>query len=276
MNIREKEDLTMIKLIASDLDGTLLLHGAQTLNPEIFDLIQKLQEKGILFVSASGRQIASQRNLFRPIADEISYVAENGAVCIYQNEIIATFAMDKDLAFRILNSIKEHPDCLALVSGATTCYIESGNDAFLHHIRDVLHNTTTVVYDFSEIREPIVKIAFFDGSGTYASLGDFKKSFEKEIKVVTSGNDWIDFVPFGSNKGNALRILLDKLGILPEEMIAFGDQENDLEMLTLAGTSYAMATASPEVKKHATGVTETVEEVLRKLLASLSTETVPH
>ena len=141
----------MIKLIASDLDGTLLLHGAQALNPEIYDLILALKEKGIHFVATSGRQIASQRNLFRPIADEISYIAENGAVCIYKNEVIATFAMDTDLAFRIIQAVKEQPNCLAVVSSAETCYIESGNDEFLYHIRHVLNNDTTVVDDFSQI-----------------------------------------------------------------------------------------------------------------------------
>ncbi|MBQ8558693.1 MAG: HAD family phosphatase [Tyzzerella sp.] len=259
----------MIKLIASDLDGTLLLHGAQALNPEIYDLILALKKKGIHFIATSGRQIASQRNLFRPIADEISYIAENGAVCIYKNEVISTFSMDTDLAFRIIQSIKGQLDCLAVVSGAETCYIESGDDEFLYHVRHVLNNDTTVVDDFSEIQEPIVKIAFFDRSGTYASLDYFKEKFQKEIKVVTSGNDWIDFVPFGINKGAALRIMLEKLGIQAEEMIAFGDQENDLEMLQLAGTSYAMATAPDSVKQIATATTETVEEVLRELLASL-------
>ena len=201
----------MIKLIASDLDGTLLLHGEQALNPEIYDLILALKEKGIHFVATSGRQIASQRNLFKPIVDEISYIAENGAVCINQNEVIATFAMDRDLALRINQCLKEQPECIAVVSGAETCYMEPGNDEILHHVRYVLHNQTALVEDFSEIQEPIVKIAYFDRSGTYASAKHFKEKFKEEIKVVTSGNDWVDFVPFGTNKGTALRIMLDKL-----------------------------------------------------------------
>ena len=77
----------MIKLIASDLDGTLLQNGAQELNPEIYDLILALKERGIHFAAASGRQYASERNLFKPIADEISYIAENGAVCIHNNHL---------------------------------------------------------------------------------------------------------------------------------------------------------------------------------------------
>ena len=54
----------MIKLVASDLDGTLLQNGAQALNPSIFPVIQKLQKKGIHFVAASGRQYWNLRNLF--------------------------------------------------------------------------------------------------------------------------------------------------------------------------------------------------------------------
>lgn len=259
----------MIKLVASDLDGTLLLHGAQSLNPEIYNLILDLQEKGIHFVAASGRQIASLRNLFKPIADEIFYVAENGAVCGQGKEVIAAFAMDTDLAFHIIREIKEKPGCIAVVSGAETCYMQSGNDELIYHVRHVLNNQTVVVDDFSEIQEPILKITFFDCSGTYAAADYFKEKFQKEIKVVTSGNDWVDFIPFGTNKGSALRIILDKLGIRPEEMIAFGDQENDLEMLALAGRSYAMATAKPEIQETADAITETVEEILKELLDSI-------
>ncbi len=253
----------MIKLIASDLDGTLLTHGAQSLSPEIYDLILKLKEKGIHFVSASGRELSSQRNLFKPIADEISYIADNGAVCVCQNKVIASFQMDVNLASRIIQSIKEYPGCTPLVSCAETCFLEPENNDLANFIRHVLHSNITVVDDFSEVREPIVKIAFFDSSGTYKAVDYFREKFQEEIKVVTSGNDWVDFVPFGINKGAALRILSDKLGISPDEIIAFGDQENDLEMLSFAGKGYAMATAKPEVKRMADAITETVEEVLK-------------
>ena len=54
-----KGDFKMLKLIASDLDGTLLLNNAQELNPEIYEIVMNIKEKGILFVSASGRQLNS-------------------------------------------------------------------------------------------------------------------------------------------------------------------------------------------------------------------------
>lgn len=71
----------MIKLIASDLDGTLLQNGAQRPSPKIFDLILRLKEKGIHFAAASGRQLYSQHQLFAPVKNDISYIAENGSLC---------------------------------------------------------------------------------------------------------------------------------------------------------------------------------------------------
>ena len=76
----------MIKLVASDLDGTLLLHKAQSLPEEIFSLIRQLEELGIMFVAASGRQYPNMTKLFAPVASEISYISENGALAVDHGE----------------------------------------------------------------------------------------------------------------------------------------------------------------------------------------------
>ena len=94
--------------------------------------------------------------------------------------------------------------------------------------------------------------------------------FGDEIKVVTSGNIWIDFITPGTNKGTALQSLLDVLHIRPEECIAFGDQYNDVEMLQLAGTSYSMKNAAPGMSRYSTYVTDSVEDVLESILKELS------
>lgn len=256
----------MIKLIASDLDGTLLLHGAQQLNPEIYDLILQLKERGIRFVAASGRQYASERKLFLPIADEISYIAENGAVCIHGEDTFCTAEIDRDLGLRILDCIKDRPNCTGLVSCLDTCYIEPGDDQFLYHIRHVLNNDTTVIDDFASIRDPFLKIAVFDPVDPDGSAAYFRDVFQSEIKVVTSGNSWVDFVPLHSNKGTALKELLDRLDIAPADAVSFGDQQNDIEMLTLTGKSYAMAEAAPDVAQHADAVTDSVEKILKEII----------
>ena len=70
----------MIKLVVSDIDGTLLPYGETKLSGEIFSLIEQLKERGIPFCPTSGRQYHSIRSLFPHIADELSYVCENGGV----------------------------------------------------------------------------------------------------------------------------------------------------------------------------------------------------
>ena len=100
-------EIRMIKLIASDLDGTLLQNGAQELTPRAIDLVRKLTEKGIYFVAASGRQYANERRLFAPVRDDISYIAENGSVCIHKGKVISRGIIEDDLAFRILREIKQ-------------------------------------------------------------------------------------------------------------------------------------------------------------------------
>lgn len=259
----------MIKLIASDLDGTLLLHGAQKLNPEVYDLILKLREHGILFVAASGRQIASLRHLFGPVADRISYIAENGTMCIHNNQIIATESIDRELVLEIINCIRKRPGCTPIVSCPSSIYTLEEYTDFIHHMEDVLNNVVTPVKSFEEVKEPFLKFAFRDLENNQESAKYFKELFGDKLQIVTSGNGWVDLQTYHTNKGNALRKLLAELDMKPEECISFGDQQNDVEMLSLTGKSYAMATAVPEAKAVADEITDSVEQTLRTLLKTL-------
>ena len=78
----------MIKLIASDLDGTLLKEGTMDINPEIYDIIRKLKAKGIVFAAVSGREYDSIERVFAPVKDDIYFIAGNGGIISYQGEII--------------------------------------------------------------------------------------------------------------------------------------------------------------------------------------------
>ena len=72
----------MIKLIATDMDGTLLNSDGE-INTEIYDIIRKLNNDGVMFAAASGRQLMSLRRKFEPVADDIIYIAENGGEVDY-------------------------------------------------------------------------------------------------------------------------------------------------------------------------------------------------
>lgn len=266
-------EIRMIKLIASDLDGTLLQNGAQELTPRAVSLVRKLTEKGIYFVAASGRQYANERRLFAPVRDDISYIAENGSVCIHKGKVISRGIIEDDLAFRILREIKQQTNFEVVVSREDTCLIENNDPAFVDLIVNVMKNTTEIVDDITKIHGPILKIAIAsmaDGPHVVDKyLKYLQDKFGSEIKVVTSGNIWIDFIAPGANKGTALSGLIRLLGVKPEECVAFGDQYNDVEMLELVGTSYAMSNAAPGISIHADYVTDSVEDVLEDILAGI-------
>lgn len=97
----------MIKLIASDLDGTLLLNKAQTLPEDLFPLIRALNELGIRFVAASGRQYPNMKRLFAPVASDISFICENGALAVEKGQVLYQDRFDKELANEILTAIIE-------------------------------------------------------------------------------------------------------------------------------------------------------------------------
>ena len=78
----------MIKLIATDIDGTLLKDGTLMLDPEYMTVIEKLIAKGIRFVACSGRQFISERKLFAPIRDKLLYITDGGTVVRTPKEIL--------------------------------------------------------------------------------------------------------------------------------------------------------------------------------------------
>ncbi len=82
-----QEEKIMIKLVISDIDGTLLSEGTTQLDPELFEIIRELKARGVMFAAASGRQYASMRHVFAPVANDIIFIAENGTnvMCREQN-----------------------------------------------------------------------------------------------------------------------------------------------------------------------------------------------
>lgn len=256
----------MIRYIASDLDGTLLQNGAQELSPEIFDLILELKKKGIHFIAASGRQYYNMRDLFEPVQNDISYIAENGSLCVHDRKVISRGLIERGLGLRIIEASRTIPTCSCTLSGEIYTYTDSTDPRFLNHLHNVLHYYVKEVPDLTEVEEPFLKLAMCDFNGTGKTEAFFKERFSSEISVVTSGNLWVDFIAPGANKGTALADITRHLGFLPKDGIAFGDQYNDIEMLETAGKSYAMENCAPGVEKHADDQTDSVIKIMRQFL----------
>ena len=145
----------MIRLIASDIDGTLLHNGAAEIDPVIFEEIHRLKQKGILFCPASGRQYHSLRRLFAPAADELTYLCENGAVLFgpgNPGQLLGKTVMERERALALAHQIMDIPACEVLISGVNTSYLCPKKRDVVDHIRYFVGNHITRVKRAQDIR----------------------------------------------------------------------------------------------------------------------------
>lgn len=246
----------MIKLIASDVDGTLIKDSTPNLYPEMVETIKKLKEKGILFCAASGRQYESLRNVFRDIADDIAYIAENGAHIRYQNRNISVTPMKREHIEGIMDMLRPYyGECETVISTANGSLVESKNKEFIDLLTFGYHNTFRLVEDVLKEKDEIIKVAVYR-KDSIRDLGEslFIPAWSSKVKACMAGEEWVDFMDQSVDKGNGLKILEEHLGIRKEETMAFGDNNNDVGMMLAAGTSYAVDTAVDEVKRAAGNV----------------------
>lgn len=252
-----------IKLIASDMDGTLLQNGNQNITSKMLRIIETLHEKGILFVAASGRQYANLYRLFEPVSKDIAFICENGALVMYQDKILSKTSMDKEIALKIIVDIRNREGCEVQISGENTTYIIPKSERFIEHYKNVLKNNYKIIKDPSEIPEDIIKVSVYEETGIAENSGTyFINKWQDKVKCTVSGYGWLDFVSPAVNKGTALNELLIKLSITAEEVMAFGDNYNDIEMLSLVKYGYVMDNAVEDIKNRYSYQSTSVEETL--------------
>lgn len=256
----------MYRFLASDMDGTILLNGAQNVDERTLRNVNILVEAGVIFAPASGRQYPNLRRHFYVSADKMAFISENGALVIYQNEVLHKKTMDRQLGLEILEKIYATPNCEVLVSGEQVSYLRPKNEAYLHRIRDKVKNRVVVVERFSDIREDFLKISACDLSGICNSREHLMKGFEGKASMAVSGNLYLDFTEIGVNKGTAVDAICRELGIAREDTASFGDNFNDLEMFEAAGKSFCMNTACEQVKMHADQVIYNVNDILEIMI----------
>lgn len=257
----------MIKLVASDLDGTLLLNRAQKIPEEIFPLIRQLREMGILFVAASGRQYSNMKRLFAPVLSDMAFICENGAMAVKDEEVLYQESFSEELAGDILHAVYEKEGAEFSCSTKDFYYIRPKTRHFQELMTKVIKTDCKVIRDFSEITVPCMKLAVYEQAGMgEEAVRYWQERFSDRCTVVTSGNDWVDFVPFEVNKAKGIRKYQELLHVRPKECLVFGDEFNDVEMLKAVPWSFAMAHSRAGVKAAANYQTERVEPVLEKLI----------
>lgn len=260
----------MIKLIASDIDGTLIPYGQSQLPPELFSLIHRLREAGVLFCPASGRQYHSLRWLFAPVADELCFLSENGGVVFGPGgedaPILSKTPFPWEVAMSLCRDIVAQPGCQALISGERMGYVY-GEDrtGLIRHLEQEFGSKILFVGAPEDIHEDIVKISAYcpDGPEKVAAAMGPKWG---DWNMAIAGPIWLDFGI--ADKGTGVRGLCEALGITLEETAAFGDNWNDKAMLESVGHPYLMETADPALRalfpQQCSNVLTVLEEILRQ------------
>ncbi len=266
------DDMRKPKLIASDIDGTLIPYGRFTLPEELFPLIRRLERQGVLFCPASGRQYHSLRRLFAPVADEICCLCENGAAVFGPGRedaapLLSLTAMPRKDALEIARQIAACPPAEAVISGPNTTYTCGAGERLSRDLDLRLHNNVRALADFSDIAEEIIKVSAFCPEGTEKPLGILRPRWGEAYQAAVSGPHWIDFNL--ADKGLGLRALCRSLSIDPGDVWAFGDNYNDVSMLLAAGTPWLMDTADRALLERFPRHCRNVPEELEKLLDAL-------
>ena len=187
-------------------------------------------------------------------------------------EFLYKDTLSDTLAKEIIQEIWEKEGAEMTMSGVRTYYVRPKTEEFRSLIRDFLKITYKEVEDFDQIPEALMKVAVYERNGINNSYQYWRERFSDRCIVVTSGFDWMDFVPFGTNKAKGIQLLQKRWNIKPEECMAFGDEYNDIEMLQAVEHSYAMDTAREGVKKVSRYITSNVEEELKKLIQEIEKE----
>ncbi|MCH1959615.1 HAD family hydrolase [Romboutsia hominis] len=237
----------MIKLIATDMDGTLLNNNNE-IHHDFIDVFEKLQEKDIIFAAASGRQYFNLLKRFEDVKDKMMFIAENGTIVVYKGEEIFINSLDRNIAKELVNIGRNIENSNVILCGRNSAYIESTDEEFIKEV-EKYYEKYEVVKDVNEIEDDILKVTICDFNGAQENSNKYYDDYREDLQVSISGKIWLDITNKGANKGVAIKVLQEKMGIDFNETMVFGDYLNDLEMMEAAYHSYAMENAHDDLKK---------------------------
>ena len=249
----------MIKMVVTDIDGTIYSPSVG-LKPEVKECLINLQKNNIHVAIATGRTYGSAK----AVADEIGIKCplicyQVGLVNTYDGEIIDVKYLNPEIAKEIITDFRKRKIHLN-VYVEDTLYVEDDDKYIKNYIGDKgidyfkvdsfeslnlnkLNKLLAIEYDTKFIDNLIAEL----------------QSKYPSIYVVKSYDYFCEIANKEATKGNAIKILAEKYGIKVDEVLAIGDQNNDIEMVKTAGVGVAMGNGTEEIKKEADYITDTVE-----------------
>ncbi|MCS4486572.1 Cof-type HAD-IIB family hydrolase [Staphylococcus americanisciuri] len=273
----------MIKLIATDMDGTLL-NASHEITPENIEAIQYAQSKGVTVVIATGRAFYEASTPVTTAGLKVPYICLNGAEVRDESfNIIHTSSLNKEMSDTIQNKLRQEGIYYQVYTNRgiytedpekdLAIYVDIAKQAGQHakvavirqHIQSRIDNgTLKVVSSYDEIEsvpgELIMKILAFDTD--IEKLGRVKQELAEHVGLAVSSSSVgnIEITNAEAQKGMALAAIAEQLNIDMQDAMAVGDNMNDTSMLERVGYPVAMANGVPAVKDIATFTTDSNEE----------------
>ena len=271
-----------IKLIATDLDGTLLDPKGQVDLPRLEKLLDQLDERGVRFVIATGNEIHRVKQLLGHLTERVVLIVANGARIFEGNQLLQAQTWDDDMVNRALEFFKGR-ECQDqfVVTSMNGGFVKEGTvftqleNFMTPEMIELFYQRMNFVEELeSHLFGGVLKMSLVVGEERSDSvLEEINQLFNGHVQAVSSGYGCIDILQAGIHKAWGLQELLKRWDIKAEEIMAFGDSENDVEMLQLAGIAYAMENADDKAKAVATdfapsnsqaGVYQVLEDWLEK------------
>ncbi|MGV1008938.1 MAG: Cof-type HAD-IIB family hydrolase [Dermatophilaceae bacterium] len=274
MSLPTFDPIPDIRLIAADMDGTLL-DDDKALPEHFWALVAELVRRGVVFCVASGRQYANLHATFGAVADELVFLAENGAYVVQGNREISSQQMDAGLVDEVVVAVRElasnGADVGTVVCGKRAAYRERVDPPFARQV-DQYYASQRVLADLLDRPDDaVLKLALYDFASAERVSAPALAPFADRAQVVVSGAHWLDVMDPDTNKGAGIRSIQGALGITPAQTMVFGDFLNDLEMMDTATYAFAMRNAHPVLRERAryeappnteNGVVRTISSVL--------------
>ncbi|WP_338448869.1 HAD family hydrolase [Niallia oryzisoli] len=245
------------KVLFLDIDGTILKpdHTYTELTREA--ILQILEQEIEVFI-ATGRPLHEVREL----ADELhiqSFIGQNGALAVYQNNTIVEEPMSRHQVERMLEIAKDHNHELILFTNEKN-YLTSLDHPKVQHFLKAFQMKNNTLFT-EEVIEHILGLTVLNVTDpSQTSLYEFEDTIRLSQVNVEGSKDAYDVIRTNVNKGEAVKKLLNHLQIPRAQAIAFGDGMNDKEMLQAVGESFAMENANPDLFQYAKHKTASVTD----------------
>lgn len=242
----------MIKLVATDMDGTFL-NSQNDYDRERFDRVySQLSQLGIRFMVASGNQYQQIRSFFPHQDQEMVYASDNGAFIFDRGQLILSSSFQPAVIRRIVDYLLDLPDVDFLLNGVHAGYMLTSCRPTFKKMMYKYNYAVQELSDFVSLPDDkFGEISLFIGDDQrIVQLCDqFNKAFGHDAEAVASGQGAMDIIIPGVNKGFALGHLLAQWGLTADELMVFGDSDNDEQMMQCTPHSYGMAKCSPLVAR---------------------------